>query len=183
MGQRDTRIEELLAKQDIVELSMRYMRGLDRLDRELQISVFHDDAITDYGFFKGGAAEFVDFAQRVLKDHLANHHMLGQALIEIDETDRLRAYGEVYFHAFHRTVEHGVETDFIVAGRYVDRYECRNGVWKIAYRSEVNDWVRSSPAADEWLRNSADAIRGQRGRADPSYRRPMQGVGSGAPAD
>ena len=170
MGGLNDRLAEMLAKQEIFELSVRYMRSLDRLDRELQLSVFHSDATTDYGFFKGSAPDFVDFAQRALKDHLANHHMLGQALIEIDNDN---AHGEVYFHAFHRIVEHAVETDFIVAGRYVDRYERRGGVWKIAYRSEVNDWVRSSPAADEWFKRTPSAIRGRRGQADPSYWRPL----------
>ena len=74
--------DDALAKQEIFELSCRYMRSLDRLDAELRHTVFHDDATVDYGFFKGSAREFVDFAQNALKDHLANHHMLGQALID-----------------------------------------------------------------------------------------------------
>ena len=89
----DERVAELLAKQEIFELSVRYMRGLDRLDRALQLPLFHDDATTDYGFFQGSGAAFVDFAQNALKDHLANHHMLGQALIEVDGD---RAVGEIY---------------------------------------------------------------------------------------
>lgn len=166
MSTDEKRFTELLAKQDIFELSVRYMRGLDRLDRTLQLAVFHDDATTDYGFFQGSGVEFVDFAQNALKDHLANHHMIGQALIEVLGD---RAVGEVYFHAFHRIVVNGAEQDLIIAGRYIDRYECRNGVWKISFRSEVNDWARSSPAADEWLKNPPTSIRGARGAADPSH--------------
>ncbi len=43
-------VEELLAKQEIYELSCTYMRSLDRLDAALRQSVFHDDATVDYGF-------------------------------------------------------------------------------------------------------------------------------------
>ena len=166
MSRADARVAELLAKQDIFELSVRYMRGLDRLDAPLQLQVFHDDATTDYGFFQGSGQAFVAFAQNALKDHLANHHMIGQALIEIDGD---RAVGEIYFHAFHRIVVAGAEQDLIIAGRYIDRYERRSGVWKISYRSEINDWARSSPAADEWLKNPPTSIRGARGSADPSH--------------
>ena len=41
-------LDELLAKQEITDLVGTYMRGLDRLDRELLRSTFHDDATTDY---------------------------------------------------------------------------------------------------------------------------------------
>lgn len=166
-GRRE-RLNELLDKQEIVELSYRYMRGLDRLDRELQMAVFFEDASTDYGFFQGNGPDFVDFAQNALKDHLANHHMLGQCLIELTGDDE--AFGEIYFHAFHRIVENGQEMDLIIAGRYVDRYEKRDGVWKIAHRSEVNDWARTSPAADEWLKGSASLL-GKRKGEDLSYQR------------
>ena len=53
-------VDELLAKQEIADLVARYMRGLDRLDRELLRSTFHDDATTDYGFFQGSPDDFVD---------------------------------------------------------------------------------------------------------------------------
>ena len=55
-------IDEVIAKQEITDLVGRYMRGLDRLDRDLLPSTFHDDATTDYGFFQGGPDEFVDMA-------------------------------------------------------------------------------------------------------------------------
>ena len=38
------RLEGFLAKQEIYELACNYMRGLDRLDKDLLLSVFFDDA-------------------------------------------------------------------------------------------------------------------------------------------
>ena len=164
----DAHLIELLAKQEIYELSCRYMRGLDRLDRKLLRSVFHDDASVDYGFFKGSAGDFVDFAHRALEHHLANHHMIGQVLIEVGGD---AAEGEVYFQAYHRIVEKGVDRDLFIAGRYVDRYTRRDGVWKIAFRSEINDWTRTDPAADDFFRAAPTALRGARGANDPSSQR------------
>lgn len=149
----DARIDELLSWHAIYRLSCDYMRGQDRLLPELHRSVFHDDATTDYGPFKGSGDEFVAFAQDILRPHLANHHMMGQVNIDIEGDT---AFGEVYFQAFHRIVdEAGDEQDFWVAGRYVDRYERRGGTWKIAHRSELVDWLRSEPAGDAALRTMA----------------------------
>jgi hypothetical protein len=161
-------IEELLAKQEITDLVGRYMRGLDRLDTTLLRSTFHDDATTDYGFFKGGPDAFVDMAHGALRDHLANHHMIGQVLIDVEGDI---AFGEVYFQAFHRIVVDGAERDLFISGRYVDRYEKRAGVWKIAFRSEVNDWARNDPASDDYFTATPDSLRGARKPDDAWYAR------------
>jgi len=153
------RANEYLDREEIRNLSRIYMRGLDRLDLVLLASVFADDATVDYGFFQGSADDFVTFAHQALKDHLANHHMLGQMLIEVDGDD---AVGEIYFQAFHRIVEDGEEKDLFISGRYVDRYEQINGSWKIAFRAEVNDWTRTEPAADRFFQQNTQALRGAR---------------------
>ena len=159
-------IEELLAKQEITDLVGNYMRGLDRLDKPLLRSTFFDNAETDYGFFQGGPDGFCDMAMNALREHLANHHMIGQVLIELDGDT---AYGEIYFQAFHRIVTQGEERDLFIAGRYVDRYEKREGVWKIAFRSEVNDWARNDPATDDYFTATPDSLRGARKPDDASY--------------
>lgn len=160
-------IDELLAKQEIIDLVGRYMRGLDRLDRSLLRSTFHDDATTDYGFFKGGPDAFVEMAYGALQDHLANHHMIGQVNIDVEGDV---AFGEVYFQAFHRIVTDGEERDLFISGRYVDRYEQRDGAWKIAFRSEINDWARNDPASDDYFAATPDSLRGGR-MDDASYQR------------
>ncbi len=161
-------IDELLAKQEITDLVGRYMRGLDRLDKETLRSTFHDDASTDYGFFQGSADEFVEMACNALQDHLANHHMIGQVLIDVEQDI---AFGEVYFQAFHRIVVKGEERDLFISGRYIDRYEKRDGVWKIAFRSEVNDWSRNDPATDNYFRDTPNSLRGARKPDDAWYAR------------
>lgn len=157
-------LEELLAKQEITDLVGRYMRGLDRLDRKLLRSTFHDDATTDYGFFQGGPDAFVDMAYNALKDHAANHHMIGQVNIDVEGDV---AFGEVYFNAYHRVLQNGEPRDLVIAGRYVDRYEKRDGAWKFAFRSEVNDWSRNDPASDSYFEGNPKGLRG--GRMDDAW--------------
>ena len=155
----DARLEIFLAKQEIKELACRYSRGLDRLDAELLHSVFFEDAYCEYGFYNGPPAAFIEFAMIALQDHAANHHMIGNVLIEVEGDE---AFGEVYFNAYHKVpAESGFE-DVTIAGRYLDRYEKRDGVWKIAYRSERNDWSRTEPTNDPYFEQAPDGLRGSR---------------------
>lgn len=152
-------IELLLTKQEIYELSCRYMRGLDRTDPELLQSVFFEDAYCEYGFINASAAEFIDYAIGALQGHKANHHMIGNCLIEVEGEE---AFGEVYFNAYHKVEgEQGYE-DIIIAGRYLDRYERRGGVWKMAYRSERVDWSRTEPTNDPYFELVPDSLFGSR---------------------
>ncbi len=162
------RLEEAADKIEIMELSATYMRGLDRLDGEIQRTVFWEDAFLSYGIYEGGPEGFVDYCQNALKTHASNHHFLGQIQIELAGDE---AYGEVYYQAYHRvTNEAGEPRDLFISGRYVDRYERRDGIWKIAYRSELVDWVREDAAADSWFTGSQMII-GARKPDDPLYKR------------
>lgn len=153
----------------IIDLAALYMRGLDRLDGELLAAQFWPDARCEYGIFSGTPADFAAFCMAALAGHDRNQHMLGQHLVDFTSPDA--AYGEVYYQAYHRIHdESGAARDLVIAGRYVDRYERRGGIWKIAYRSELVDWLRDDPASDAML-DAAPFIIGARKPADPLYNR------------
>ncbi|MCL9981662.1 MAG: nuclear transport factor 2 family protein [Erythrobacter sp.] len=153
----------------IIDLAALYMRGLDRLDEALVAAQFWPKAQCEYGIFSGSPVDFATFCMAALTGHDRNHHMLGQHLIDFTSADE--AFGEVYYQAYHRiTDEAGAKRDLMIAGRYVDRYERRGGVWKIAYRSELVDWLRDDPASDAML-EAAPFIMGERKPADPLYHR------------
>ncbi|MFK8020550.1 MAG: nuclear transport factor 2 family protein [Pseudomonadales bacterium] len=154
-----TAVEDLISKQEIYELSAKYMRGLDRLDSDLLHDVFFDDGWCEYGICNASPHEFIEFAITALTEHEANQHMIGNVLIELDGD---QAFGEVYFNAFHKVKDDSGFQDLIIAGRYIDRYERRNGVWKIAYRSEVADWSRSGSSCDDFFVQAPQSLRGGR---------------------
>ena len=152
-------VDSLIAKQDITELIYLYMRGLDRWDGELMRSLFHDDAWCEYGFMNGGAHAFIDYCMGALATHEANHHFVGNILIDVEGDE---AFGEVYFNAYHKIGgEDGFE-DVIIAGRYLDRYERREEVWKFAYRSERVDWSHTAPCNDPYFQLVPDGLVGSR---------------------
>ncbi len=161
----EAEVRDLCARRDIQAAHFRYMRGQDRLLPDLQRSAFHDDAWDDCGLMAGPATEFVDFAQGFLGDFTSSQHLTGQMDIQVDGAV---AHGEIYFLAQHRLTEDGVEKDLFVAGRYIDRYECRDGEWRIAKRKELIDWARTDPASDSFLAQAGlpQGALGARGAAD-----------------
>ncbi|MCW1382551.1 nuclear transport factor 2 family protein [Novosphingobium sp. KCTC 2891] len=163
----EAEVRDLAARRDIHDALCRYMRGQDRLDPVLHRSAFHDDAWVDCGLMNGSADEFVSFAQGFLADIEGSQHIIAQAQISVDGD---KASGEVYFYAWHRTVEDGEPKDLIVAGRYIDEYACRNGDWRIVRRKELVDWARTDPAADAFLKDN-DLPRGLRRGQDFSQTR------------
>ena len=159
----EAEVRDLAARRDIYNVVCRYMRGQDRLLRDVQRSAFHPDAWDDCGLMAGNAWEFVDFAQDLLGRMVSTQHLIGQVLIDVhgDTAD-----GEVYFLAQHRIVEEGIEKDLFVAGRYIDEYTCRDGEWRIQKRRELIDWARTDPASDAFLKENPHLPMGGRGAAD-----------------
>jgi hypothetical protein len=48
-------------------------------------------------------------------------------------------------------------------GRYIDEYACRDGDWRIVRRRELVDWAKSTPAADQFLKDNALPMGARRG--------------------
>jgi hypothetical protein len=164
----ESEVRDLVARREIFDVLCNYMRGQDRLMPELHRSAFHDDAFVDCGPYAGGPDGFVAFAQDLLGGFKSSQHVIGQAQISVD--GRV-ATGEVYFVAFHRIVEDGVDKDLFVAGRYIDQYEDRGAGWKIAKRCELIDWARTDPATDAFLAGPMRLVMGARGDEDFSNQR------------
>ena len=102
-----------------------------------------------------------------LATHAANHHFVGNILVDLDGDE---AFGEVYFSAYHKIGGENGFDDVIIAGRYLDRYERRGGVWKFAYRSERVDWSRTGPCNDPYFQLAPEGLVGAR-RDDAVYDR------------
>lgn len=145
-----TDIERLIARQQIADVIYRYARGIDRMDFDLVRSCYHADAYDDHGSFAGTVEEFIAAARAFLARWTATQHFMGNMLIEFEGTV---ARAETYAVAYHRREdEAGNGKDDIMGIRYVDRFEQRDGLWKIAYRVVATEWRR------------VDAVSGARGR-------------------
>lgn len=164
----EAEVRDLAARRDIHDALCRYMRAQDRLDPQLHISAFHDDAYVDCGLMAGTVKEFVDFAQGFLAELESSQHLIGQVQLSVTGNN---ASGEVYFYAWHRISENGEPKDLSVAGRYIDEYTCKNGEWRIQKRREIVDWARTDTASDSFFAANPMVPRGARRGNDFSQTR------------
>jgi hypothetical protein len=166
-----TRLDELVAKDDITTVIHRVARGTDRLDHELIVAGYWPDGFDDHNSFRGGPVEFADWVLQVLPHFKATHHFLGQCRIELDLAHDL-AYAETYCDAHHvgHPDEQGHVTDMRMGLRYCDRFERRGGEWRIAKRICAFDWAYWLRGDREWP-FPADFTVGHRNRDDITYTR------------
>ena len=144
----DRRLDTLWAKQEISDAMMRYCRGIDRSDEELIRSVYHEDAYDDHGLGGGHSGwETASLYGGGESPYKAQQHFIGNLLIEVDGE---RAASETYFVAILRFEHEATDYDFIIAGRYLDQWERRDNVFRIAKRTVVWDWVRTEPVRTPW---------------------------------
>ncbi len=171
-------VETMLAKQDIRDVLSRYARGVDRADGALLKSCYHADAIEEHGnTYNGPAHAYVDGAiPRMMKMTQPMAHYVCNSHFEFDETGDV-AWVETYVLTFARFEDKdGAANDTLTGGRLFDRFERRDGVWKIAHRKMTLDWNRDMATQEGWCLGlfdpaSPDLHMGTRGEKDLTYSR------------
>lgn len=166
---REQLIDQLLAKQAIRDTLARYCHGVDRCDVEVLKSAYWPDATDIHGTFNGNAWEFAEFVTSSMRENmLRSMQHIGNVLIELDDDGR-RARVETYVIAYMQIEDEGVEKDLLIAGRYLDRFEERNGEWRILDRLYVMDWNRNDLSTSLWSEGIYESlkVRGKRHPADP----------------
>jgi hypothetical protein len=159
-------VDQLRARESIRDCIYRFNRGLDRIDRPLMGSAFHEDAQIDMGkIYQGGVEGFLDATVANQARQAQAHHLVGNILIRLEGE---AATVESYELARHKSPRDGDIIDLILAMRLLDRFERRDGEWRIVSRKKVMDWGRIFPGGDGVFENSPLA-KGTRDWADPSY--------------
>lgn len=158
-------LQSIIDRQAIYEVLTRYCRGVDRCDVELLRSVYHDDATDDHGMFKGLGHDFapwiVDWERQNLR---MGQHLIGNFRCDLAGDV---AHTETYCISFSEDKEGRNAT---VYNRYIDRFERRDGEWKIADRVVVIDMTRTDePAAPFGNVPGWDFTFGARDHSDRSY--------------
>jgi hypothetical protein len=166
-------LDELTSRAEITEVVLRYCRGIDRCDETMLRSCFHPDARHRHGGFEGPSADFCTHALAIVAGVAFTHHQLGPVSIELAGEV---AFTETYYTALHRYGDVAPpggqpHEDRFSGGRYVDRFERRDGVWKIAERRGVSEWMRYEASSDRGFYDGPASQRGRRDRGDPVYRR------------
>jgi ketosteroid isomerase-like protein len=165
----DEQLQRLLDESAIRTVLARYARAIDRLDWDLLRSCYHPDATDEHGTYHGSADGFIEWVQGRLAEYDSTKHFLGNQLIEVEGDV---AWTETYCLALHRIAPADGEAahDRTVSVRYCDRFERRDGEWRIAERVTVYEPGRIDPVGDEPELTPRHTL-GSRDRRDPAYRR------------
>lgn len=167
-------LQRLLDKDEIRDSMCRYARGVDRGDWELVRSSYHPDAHDEHGEYKGGTDGLIEWLDKRFAGVDNSMHLLSNSLIEFAGPDL--ALVETYFVS--RRLQAPMAGQGAMAGpedamareswgRYVDRFERRNGAWRVAHRTVVLEASSSSVAHGG--KRSAALRWGQRDRSDRLY--------------
>lgn len=165
----DARLQALMDKQEITELVHAYCNAMDRRDYDLLRTLYHEDATDDHGaFFRGLAMEFIGRLPEIQAPMNILHHNVTTVNIALEGN---YGEGEVYVLAFHQAATGDGAVDLLIGGRYFDKYEKREGVWKYSERAVVADWATfTDPSAvclDHPMIEGSHI--GRPGPNDPSY--------------
>lgn len=185
----ENELQDLIDRRDIYDVLTRYSRALDRCDVELMKTVYWPDGTDSHGVFDGNAAEFAEFIVREIQNWFeVTMHGLMNVHMEIAGD---RAAVETYLFAYHKVREDkahdifgarymqmfagkGLDPQhhhFYFGGRYLDRFEKRNGEWRIFHRQVVMDWNDNRPSGEILDQGMFATLRplGTRGHADLTF--------------
>jgi hypothetical protein len=135
-------MSELLARTEICDVLARYAHAIDRGDRQLARTCYHDDAIDNHGRINAPVDDVFAFFESYGAELRSTYHFMGVPLIVVDTqtgTDPNRAKAETYCIYRRELIDDDAEVLF-QGLRYFDELECREGVWRIARRTVILDW-------------------------------------------
>lgn len=136
----EAKLQELLDREAIRDCLYRYCRGIDRADEAMLRSSYWPDAHDSHGAYDGPVEGFIQMALAVFKTGPRNIHQISNILITFEGPTG--AAVESYFNALQRGPDReGVVRQYLLCGRYCDRFEKRGGEWRVAARTVVYDWV------------------------------------------
>lgn len=183
IGDLDPRVAFLKDRRDIFDVAMRYVRGADRHDKELARSAFWPEATISYGE-PMSRDEFIDWQERALADYAAHqHHVTGQTVDFDGDTAHVESYVLYFLVPRDRTADvagaatpgRGLESEktYLGSGRFIERWERRDGEWRILVREYIEDLALEGDTVD--LCASRTCL-GTWDRNDLSYVRPLEHV-------
>jgi len=175
-------VQRLLDRVEIQNVMLRYARGVDRRDWELVRATFFEDGTDHHTDFRGKRDEFIKWVSEKHASVSKSTHFLGNCLVEF-ASDTV-AIVETYFQAI---LELGAEAEahrkmlietadtkadgrirVDVLGRYLDRFEKRNGEWRVAERRVAFDGTHSRPNVGD-VDGNLSWVLGRRDENDPIF--------------
>ena len=169
--QRERKLQYLSDRMEILDCVARHARGCDRFDSELLASAYHEDGVDEHGFAINPGPKYPEWANaQHSRGSLQNMHNITTHSCEIDGDE---AHAESYVIGLFLNKDG--KTARLLAGRYVDHLERRDGVWRIVLRRSTVDVALVGDSSFLTLPYFVDMgfVKGMRDKRDVSYQRPL----------
>ncbi len=163
----DPRLQEMLDHYEIRKTLAEYCHACDRVDEAMMTACYTgDDSFDDHGHVKAPGPEYVRVMSGLIAGRTeAMSHILGQSLIKVDGDS---AGAETFFIGFFRLpgIDGTPPRMNQLIGRFIDRLERIEGMWKIKHRTCVRDTSITVPVErDDYA--AYGFVEGSRDDADP----------------
>ena len=147
-------LDLVVAERAITRVLNRYAQGVDRYLLDQVRACYWDDATDSHlPHFEGPVDDYVDWLAVALPPLRCISHQLTNILIDVDE-DAGEAAVESY--CLNALVTEAATAPTLQCFRYVDRFQRRDGEWRILRRTVARDW--------EWAVPTGEQARGAAGR-------------------
>jgi SnoaL-like domain len=171
LAQLEQKLQYLMDRTAILDCIARNARGCDRHDAELLASSYHSDGVDEHGFTVNPGPKYSDYAN-------AAHSAMSQQNMHNITTHQCEIDGDVA-HAESYSVGLFLDPDGkagrLLAGRYLDRLERRDGEWKIALRRVTCEVILTGDASivNAPTFKEMGYLKGMRDKRDTTYQRPL----------
>jgi len=178
MNENDQFLQRLRAEDEIKHVLQLYCRGVDRREFDLVRGVYHADAMDYHGTYNGNIDGLIQWITRRHEGVAQSMHLLGNCVIDWRGDDV--ALVETYCVAYQRLKPgdgaspsnvgqkaggRGQQTQ--VRCRFLDRFEKREGAWKIANRVVAYESMLLEDATESQF--TEEMRMATRGRDDPLW--------------
>lgn len=157
-------LSELMDRQEIHELVLRYCSAIDRADYPAVRGVYAQDGVDHHTGFSGSADDYTAWLRERTAAFDGTMHLIGNHRVELHGD---HAFAETYGTAVHWGRPSDDETRNFTSGfRYLDHVRRDPDGWRIVERTAVREWTRSD--AGRLREPEGDGPRGHRGPDDPA---------------
>ena len=165
----DPKLDELIQKDRIRDLVYSYCQAVDRLDYGRLEQLYFPDALDEHGFNPEGTVKsLIETLKPIYAQADAIQHHVTNLYIKIDGD-----YAEAEGYLLNTQILKGPDGPYrmVTGGRYMDKFERRDGVWKFRHRRLAIDWANAFSNARNELDHGTveNLVRGRPGADDPSY--------------
>ena len=171
LNELERKLRYMTDRQEILDCIVSTSCGNDRFDVARISGAYHVDGIHELGRRQISGADYGAHANHA---HAAiSETTLHNVTMHSCEIDGDVAHAESYVIGLF--LDKGCETARLLAGRYIDRLERRDGKWKIALRRATVEIPLEGNAKLPNRKTVAGSgyLKGSRDKSDPSYQRPL----------